>query len=78
LEIKINAAGIQAKDKMRKPTDSQSANNLRLCNRLKSVVSDFIMMRCCLTSRAQAQPPSWTTKSKMTNKSHKINRHWQG
>jgi hypothetical protein len=56
LEIKINAAGIQAKDKMRKPTDSQSANNLRLCNRLKSVVSDFIMMRCCLTKKAEPPP----------------------
>jgi hypothetical protein len=31
-----------------------------------------------LTSRAQAQPPSGTVKSKMTNKSHKINRNWQG
>jgi hypothetical protein len=31
-----------------------------------------------LTSRAQAQPPSGTLKNKMTNKSHKINRNWQG
>jgi hypothetical protein len=31
-----------------------------------------------LTSRAQAQPPSGTLKSKMTNKFHKINGNWKG
>jgi hypothetical protein len=31
-----------------------------------------------LTNQAQAQPLSGTLKSKMTNKSHKINRNWQG
>jgi hypothetical protein len=31
-----------------------------------------------LTTRAQAQPPSGTSKENMTNKSHKINRNWQG
>jgi hypothetical protein len=30
------------------------------------------------TSRAQAQPPSRTLKSKVTNKFHKINHNWQG
>jgi hypothetical protein len=33
---------------------------------------------CILTSRAQAQPPSETMKTKMTNIFHKINRNWQG
>jgi hypothetical protein len=31
-----------------------------------------------LTNQAQAQPPSGTLKSKMTNKFHKINHNWQG
>jgi hypothetical protein len=45
LEIKIIAAGIQAKARTAKPTTSQSASNRRRVNLLKSVVSDVMVVR---------------------------------
>jgi hypothetical protein len=37
-----------------------------------------LMCASRLTTQAQAQPPSGMSKTKVTNKSHKINRNWKG
>jgi hypothetical protein len=39
-----------------------------------TINATMVSVLMSLTSRAQALPPGGTTKTKMTNKSHKINR----
>jgi hypothetical protein len=52
LEIKIIAAGIQAKARTAKPTTSQSASNLRRVNLLKSVMPDVMVVRMMLNEKS--------------------------